>query len=90
MDGSIGGFELGGVPGEPTKPAGGRLSASKATKGSKASHQKSGWPEQPRGPSSDEPASEKQKLQEPEAGREGQPEKRSHERLREWGGRWCV
>ena len=90
MDGSIGGFELGGVVAKPAEPAGASLSTAKTTEGSKAGHEGTDWPEQPRGPSGDEPASEKQELEEPEAGREDQPEKRSHERLREWGGRvWC-
>ena len=83
MDGPIGGFEFAGVVAQPIKPAGVRLSAAKATEGSKASHEHADWPEQPRGPSGDEPASEKQELQEPEAGREDQPEKRSHDRLRD-------
>ena len=63
MNGSIGGFELGGVVAQPVEPAGASLSAAKASEGAKASHEGTDRPEQPRGPSSDEPAGEKQELE---------------------------
>ncbi len=45
MDSPIGGFELLGVVAQPAEPAGASLSAAKATKGSKASHEGTDRPE---------------------------------------------
>ena len=42
MDGSIGGFELGGVVAKPAEPAGASLSAAKAQKSTDAGYQYAG------------------------------------------------